>query len=391
MICKHNATHKLSIEYINDMNLTSAENIVLLLVRISLHKQKEDLLISSKVDYSKVDWNEVFTIAKEQGVAAITLDAIQTIYTIYPNIDLQIPKPIKTRWISLFYNIENNYNKQYRVATELSNVWAKHNIKTICLKGLVFSQYYPIPCHRECGDFDCYLFDKYEEGNQIAQNIGAQVDLSWYKHSQISYKGVMVENHRYCVTTRNGKEAKLLDRYFKTHLHINSQNFLPNSCILIPSVEFNTLFLIYHSCAHFLSEGISLRHIIDWGLLIQKEQNNIKWTDFYAMCKKLHYTRFVNAITAIAVDYLGITLTNSSIEIDRSYSDKILYSILRDNDKVHSSGEGKWLKRLHLINNIFKYRWKYKEIYQHSFLKKFFTCIIGYIFKTDRFETNLEN
>ena len=80
------------------------------------------------------------------------------------------------------------------------------------MKGQANSLMYPHPEHRSPGDIDCYLFENYQLGNIIAKKEGAIVDEGWYKHSQISYKGELFENHLFFVHTREGKRSKRLQK-----------------------------------------------------------------------------------------------------------------------------------------------------------------------------------
>lgn len=358
--------------------------LLFLLLRVALSDAKSHVDDLKSVAWGSVDWHGLYLLAREQGVVAIAFDGIQKIFDAEIGVEVDMPKMLKLQWISHVSNIENGYRKQYAIAKELSEAWAESGIRTVCLKGLVFSLYYPVPHHRECGDFDCYLMGQYDLGNRVAKQLGAKVDVSWYKHSQISYKGVLCENHKYCVTTRKGEESRILDKVFKELLHtVDSERYIPNTKIIVPTTEFNLLFMAYHTFAHFLVEGISFRHLLDWGLLVQKEENNIDWDLFYSRCEQLRYLRFVEAITDIVVSHLGIKLSNPKIRMNATYSDKILDSIIYENSKVFSSGKGKWQNRFKVILNLFKYNWKYKEIYCYSSFRRLYDYIIGFILQRE--------
>ena len=86
---------------------------------------------------------------------------------------------------------------------------------------------------------------------------------------------------------------------------------------------FETMFLTYHACAHFLSEGFCLKQNLNWAMFLQKEQNEIDWESFYTFC-----------------------------------------------DRLYNAGESTWRSRWHVIRSFFKYRWRYEEIYQDSVWKQ---------------------
>ena len=71
---------------------------------------------------------------------------------------------------------------------------------------------------------------------------------------------------------------------------------------------------------HFISEGIKLRHIVDWALLLKAEQDNIDWTEFYRWADKMNMTRFADALTAISIKYLGLNPASNSLPCVSKYN-----------------------------------------------------------------------
>ena len=327
---------------------------------------------------SAEEWAQLFRLAAHQGVVAIVYDVVSKL----PE-NCQPPRAIKIQWALSTEAIEQRYKHQFIGAKSLSDKWSEANIKTVVFKGFSLSKYYPIPNHRECGDFDCYLLDgRYEDGNILAEQIGANVNREWYKHSQIYYRGMMAENHNLLVTTREGKLAKELDAILTEMLQGDLQP-LEGTNILLPTTQFTALFVTYHSFSHFISEGITLRHMCDWACFMKAEQNNFDWDSFYVLCNKFKFNRFVDVSNEIITKYLGITLQNKSIVCETPYTNKVLKDILMEDAKVFSSGKGKWHNRIKLIKNIFSYRWKYSDIAQSSSILYFLKLTLGYLLKRE--------
>ena len=143
------------------------------------------------------------------------------------------------------------------------------------------------------------------------------------------------------------------------------------------------MFLTYHACAHFLSEGLRLKQILDWALFLQKEQNNINWKAFYGYCERYQFRRFSDAMTAISVHCLGVKVENDEVTTESPYLDKILKSTLYDEDYIYNAGESIWKSRWHVLRSLFRYRWRYEEIYQESVWKQLWWYAIGFIIKTE--------
>lgn len=328
---------------------------------------------------SETEWQSLFKLATRQGVLAIAYDVILQL----PN-NCHPPRNINLAWALSVEAIEDRYKKQLLGAKYLAEVWNSAGIKTVVMKGIALGQYYPVPEHRECGDFDCYLLnDKYEEGNLIAEQHGAKVNREWYKHSQIYFREMMAENHLFLVTTRKGKSTKYLNKILINCLNKELQYF-PNSKILLPTTEFNALFVTYHSFAHFMSEGITLRHLCDWACFIKAEENNIDWGNFYNLCKRFQFDRFVDVSNAIIATYFGIEFQNKAIICSSPYTDKVIQDILFEDSKIFSGGKGKWRKRLKLITNIYNYSWKFRDIGYSSSTKYLLKIVVGFLLKREQ-------
>lgn len=322
---------------------------------------------------SHKEWQDLFTLSARQGVLAIVYDIVSQL----PR-EIQPPRELNIRWAVCTEKIEERYKTQFEDAAKLAELWRQEGIRTLVLKGFSLSQYYPIPKHRECGDFDCYLFDKYEYGNVVAERVGAKVNREWYKHSQIFFHRTMAENHLYFVTTRKGSNAKMLNQELTSLIGDNLQT-LHDTSIEIPSAEFTALFITYHSFTHFISEGITLRHICDWVCFMKAQEDNIDWDKFYKLCKKYKFDRFVDATNTIAYRYLGFEIHNSNITHESPYAERVMQDILWGDAKIYNKGKGKWYNRFKLISNIYAYSWKYRDIAQSSSLCYLWDLVVGFI------------
>lgn len=334
-------------------------------------------------------WREVFKLSQRQGVGAVALEGVEHL-----PVEYRPPKDVLLEWIGQSFAIENHYNKHLCLAKELASKWAEAGIRTMVFKGVAHSRYYPVPSHREFGDFDCYLFsadgepnrqgsDTFKRGNRLAQVFGAEVDDGWYKHSKICYKELTVENHQYFTAARSSKKAKELNAYMVATLGDGSHlEKFGNSEILLPSIEAEGLFMLYHSQMHFLVEGITLRHFVDWACWIKSNQNNIVWNDFYVRCKQFGLDHFAAVSNAIAEDYFGVAL-NEEINKDCTYSEKVILSALYDDSAIYNRSKGRWYERFRLISNAFKYSWKFREVAHYNLWEYLWSYVRGFIFRDE--------
>ena len=71
--------------------------------------------------------------------------------------------------------------------------------------------------------------------------------------------------------------------------------------ILLPSADMNAYFLLRHSTAHFATEYISLRHLLDWAFFVDKYHSQINWDELYANAEKANMHIFLDCQNAICV------------------------------------------------------------------------------------------
>lgn len=328
-------------------------------------------------------WVLLGDMAMKQGVLGVAIDGLDKLGASAYGATRALSVHLKLEWIGQVMQIEQRNSLQIEVMEELAQKWIDGGCRVMVMKGQANAIMYPHPEHRSPGDIDCYLFEDYAKGNDIAREAGANVDESWYKHSVISYKGETFENHQYFVHTREGKQSKLLQQELKVALKSDKWDCLPDSGVLTPPAQWNAMFLTYHACAHFLSEGLRLKQVLDWAMFLKRHQEDVNWKAYYTFCERHHLRRFSEALTAICEKYLGIRILNTTITKDDTYTEKIINSIFNDDDYIYSEGESGWKERWHVVRNLFRYRWKYEEIYQQSIWKQLWWYASGFLFKTE--------
>lgn len=333
---------------------------------------------------SEREWKKLYRISVQQGLLAIVYDAVKQL----PKESLP-PRGIKLQWALGVEAIENRFTMQYKAAALLADLWAENEIKTIVMKGLAIGTYFPIPAHRECGDLDCFLTtgamhissDGYERANQLCEEIGAKVNRDYYKDATIKYRGLMVENHCFFLPIRGSRNMKMLERHLREIALRGKTDVVPGTKLIVPSADFNALFLAMHALNHFLTEGIKVRHIVDWAMLLKAEQENIDWGEFYKWADRMHLTRFADAMTAISAEHFGLQITNPDIHTSSPYAERILRDTIENSEGIHNKGYSAWKSRFMQIKNRFSFAWKYHQIYQKSLLWELLKSVFAFLFE----------
>lgn len=345
------------------MSLPISRTIVLHLLTCVVNEKHidEDLFRGISSD----DWYKTYEFALKQGVTAVCIGAMQNLSKgIIPS------SPITKRWISHSIAIEQQMRKKNAIAVEFAAKMYEKRIPIVVLKGITYAHYYPFPNQRECGDLDCYMMGKKEEGDKALVVMGGHMENAGYKHSHLYYKKLTIENHQYLTSFDNSKRGiateKLLQKLIRKKLH-----YLGETKLLSPSPEFTVLFLIKHSLRHFIKEGINLRILMDWALFLKAESYTLNWEEVFENMKQCGIYEFANVLTYLCITYLGLEnipeiLKESAFTSNFKISRNVFEDILTGHKRVYCEP---------FVQNIIRiYRrivrmWKYRSLADECYLR----------------------
>lgn len=291
--------------------LNKSEQMLFALLRASLHNCAAETVIFENV--SNDDWLTCYKLATLQGVLALAWEGVLSL-----PVGLHPYKQLKFQWAMSVDKYEAKHKKYCSVAQELQQFYRQHGIVAVQMKGVGFSSYYNCPSHREGGDIDIFTYSadtskmSHKEANELADTLmkqqGIEVDNHSYKHSNFVFKGIPVENHKCFVniyTNPNflGKLNVILDKL----LNPEEVNFYDGEFrIIVPSKEFNTIFIPCHAFQHYGS-GIALHHLYDWASILHK----------YGLClhkdiTEEYFLRAIAAYTHLSNKFLGTNIDVSN-------------------------------------------------------------------------------
>jgi len=243
---------------------------------------------------------------------------------------------------------------QRLVLKELAEVFAREGIRVMLLKGLGLAEMYPRPEHRESGDLDIYLFGDFEKGNKVIGDLGIEVEYDGTKHSKFYYKGIPVENHRNFLNVSYTRVDKILEEHLSQILS-ESDNWKllaeesKGAAVLVPPVDFHFLFLVRHTVTHFLSSGIVLRHLYDFGIFLSRYEDQIDFPRLEPVLKESGQFRLYEIFLNVAHIYLGMPALKRNLPLEQVY-DEVM--------KLHAVTEAR------IRNGDLPLEWEYDEVLQ---------------------------
>ncbi len=339
-----------------------------------------DDVVRAKSGEAEADWMKICALGVEQGVAAVMMDGLQMLMESGKMSHECLPsRTVRMKWLAHTMQVEKKCRTQYALAKELAQVYSEHSIRTVVLKGIAAGLNYPNPDRRPCGDLDCFLMGDYAKGNDVAEAVGAKVGKGFYKHSHIEYKGLTVENHQFCTAVRGSKRVKSFERLLQSLLRDEGTQIIGDSHLECPSPMFNALFLTHHAQRHFLTEGIALRHICDWAMLLHRRGGEIDWLAFAKVCDELGMRQFADAMTRLSNNLLGVAVPDGYVVEADAERDTYLLNAILYNKKDHVTGSA-WKQRMYIMRSVFKNQNHYRLFSDTSFLKDSLKLVRGFCF-----------
>ena len=261
------------------------------------------------------DWNEIYTISKEQTVSGIMLDAIAKLPEEQkPNIKLRL------QWIMLQKTIEAQNKKMNAALTGLVTELKQESLEPMLLKGQGVAKNYTTPCHRICGDIDIYFCpQEFEKAISFFSARGYELDGDPDDaHSETEHLGFKVEIHKKSATFYTKKLQRRYNEIIDGIIATETEHTEVDGCriALLPPIA-NALQLLSHMLRHIIFSGLGLRQVCDWVLFVYKHQQKIDKELFIKYAKDLQLWETYKVITAIATDYLGLPKEYAMCEISR--------------------------------------------------------------------------
>lgn len=334
-----------------------------------------------QLDFHKiVSWPEVMFLSQLHGVDAIAFDGIQRCFDAGEPIGIDINT--KVEWIGFAQQQEQSYAHHEALIGELARFYAKHGIRMMVLKGWGLSLNYPVPRHRTCSDLDIYLFGEQQKADRLLhEELDIKTDNSHHHHSVFNYKGLTVENHYDFLNIY----AHLSSRKIEKRLKELAGNAVPfkmkdGTEVWLPTADFNALFILRHTAAHFAGSAMSIRQIIDWGLFVKKHHDEVNWNSLLPLIKELNMHHFYDAQNYICYHYLGFDKSLFPMIEGEEYGERVFQDFFNEeNTKPKEKGYIKYIYSR--FKKWWSNRWKHRIVYPEGLLTTFFVQVVSHLMK----------
>ena len=317
-----------------------------------------------RLEICPTDYQRVMRMAEEQAVQGLLLDGVVRM----PK-EMAPPLPMLLKLTGVVCGQMENINRRHiDVIGKMSATLEDAGIKAVFMKGQTTGRRWSAPLHRTPGDVDFLVEESdYQRTLDVLESIG-EVDrtLRHEHHGMAFVDGVQIEPHYkihnyQCPWTdrrMNGLASSILkDESCKAMIGDKEINVLP--------ATFESVFLISHIVNHIYEEGLGLRQLVDYAMLLRHEHGNIDWERHNEWLEQVRMMRAWRIVVCLCQDYLGAERHWEFTEKEHERAGRLM----RDVMAVGNFGRAAYTFRHDTIwHKLRNYRWVVRRAWRMGFV-----------------------
>ena len=288
-----------------------------------------------------IDWINLLDFAARQGVIGVYWRGIELLFK--SPIPLNKPNDDEVmEWWGEVNDIKKRNEDLFKKTAFVSHTFRKEGFENCILKGQGNAIMYPDPYLRTPGDIDIWLKGSKEEINSYVHKFFPNEKGSGLHIHFPIFRDTLIEVHYTPRVLNNPSANKCLQKYFNEvqNQQMNNNVDLPiGKSISIPMPFFNIILQLTHIYRHFICEGITLKHIVDYYYLLiyfynwqqHNNLNNNYLNNIFNFLKKIKVLKFAKVIMYIMQEGLGIEKKYLYTTTNNRIGKLLLDSIIEDN------------------------------------------------------------
>ena len=287
-----------------------------------------------------VNWNKFYSFCESQAILGLGLQCIDKLKSQLGN-SLRIPQDLLLQWIGISEQIKTQNLLLNQRTKELTEYLENKGKRSCILKGQGNALMYPDPSLRTPGDIDVWLDGSKKDIVQFVHKDYPQINVEYHHMQYPVFDDVEVEVHYYPSFSYNKWHNHRLLQYFqeeskKQFVNSTGQGF--NA----PTLPFNLVFQLSHMMRHFFTQGIGLRHAIDYYYLLMQDITEEEIQNTINLMKRCGMYKFFRAIVWIEKELLGLKRNISVIEPHKRAGCIVLREMLKGGNfghQYHNTGK----------------------------------------------------
>ena len=304
---------------------------------------------------SAEEWQGAFDFAEKQAVMGVMLGGVEKLDE-NENVRDNLPKLLLLEWIGNVEILRHESQVAVEQARRLCGEFQQAGFRTCVLKGVGNSLFYN-GLQRTSGDIDLWVMPAGErsigKGRKMTQDYvhtlypearGEFVHMDWPWKEEPP-----VEIHFTPSMDANPRVDRRLQRFFEEQAEVCFDNESSELGFAVPPGVVNGVFLLHHIKRHFLNEGIGLRHVVDYALLLRSLTEQER-REVWQLLGQFNLRRFASGVMYVVKETLGFGNLPESENLgleewtsDKKIGEYLLSEMLEGGNFGHQdSRKGRW-------------------------------------------------
>ena len=281
------------------------------------------------------NWKAITRLAYDHAVNVIIADAMETLPKEYCP-----PEDVILRFAMSRTRTLQRHKLLSATINQIVNAFNEQGVHSVLLKGQAVAQNYRNPMSRSCGDIDLYTgLDGYDKAVEIIASLNQGKEHVYAEeciyHLHTCLNDIDVEIHRHASFIHGQRlNAKFqewtresIDQFFGTGKLETWDN--DGTAIALPTPTFNAFYVLHHAVRHMTTEGIVLRQVCDWMMLLHKYHSQIDADLLHRKLKEFHMETVWKEFSRLAVNFLGLPKDELPIPMINLDPTNVTYKLMR--------------------------------------------------------------
>lgn len=266
------------------------------LLRISVGQQRELSIIPTKRE-----WQTIFDVAKKHALVGACLAALEKLTMFRQNLS----EDLLLQWIAIGRQIELRNKTVNGQCLQLIESLQKEGLRGCILKGQGNAAMYgwinpQLALWRQTGDIDVWIEGGFEKVMCYVNKISPTNEVN-RQHVQFHvFKDTAVELHFTPSRLANRWVDKRIQSWFEleSNRQMSHKIAFERSEISIPTTDFNIVYQMLHVYKHLFNDGIGLRQLMDYYILLMTSSlSEVEKDNVIKLVRRFGMQSFAEALT----------------------------------------------------------------------------------------------
>lgn len=273
------------------------------------------------------EWSALYKESERQAILGITLMGIETLP------DEQRPsKELLLNWIGVGEAIRQQNKLVNQRLSQLIKMLTDANQRYCLLKGQGNARMYPNHFSRNAGDIDVWLDGDKKQVVEFVHSRYPGINVQYHHMDFPVFDNVEVEIHYFPSFCYNKLHNRRLQKYFRDNRYKQFDHLVrwneSNEMVCVPTLPFNLVFQLSHMMRHFFTQGIGLRHAIDYYYLLTQNITEEEKRETIAVMKRCGMYKFFCAVMWIEKDIFGLRTNFDIVPVNEKAGKMVLQEMM---------------------------------------------------------------